>query len=81
MLNNYDVLILCGGLGKRLRSVIGETQKVMASVSGRPFLVLNLRHLKRQGFKRIILCTGYQSDQVQRYFKDKTKRKESVDGS
>lgn len=68
-LNNMDVVILCGGLGKRLRNQIGESQKVMAQVKDRPFLDILLGYLKQQGLRRFILCTGYKSELVEEYYK------------
>ena len=46
-----DAILLCGGAGLRLRSVIGNAPKGMAEVLGRPFLELLLRQLRRQGFE------------------------------
>jgi len=63
-------VILCGGLGTRLREEIGENQKVMADVNGQPFLGLLLNVLKEQGLKRFVLCTGYQASQVENYVKE-----------
>jgi D-glycero-alpha-D-manno-heptose 1-phosphate guanylyltransferase len=68
-LKEIDVLILCGGLGKRLRSSIGESQKAMAKINGRPFLDILLSEFHKQGFRRIILCSGYKSDDIERYYK------------
>ena len=70
-LKDKDVLILCGGLGKRLRSKVQDAQKVMAKVSERPFLDILLDYLAQQGFKRIILCTGYKADTVEQYYHHK----------
>ncbi len=67
-LAQIDTLILCGGLGNRLRSTIGETQKVMAEINGRPFLDLLIQHLKEQGLRRVILGTGYRSQAVEEYY-------------
>ena len=64
-----DVVILCGGLGTRLRSSIGESQKVMADVNGKPFLDFHVEHLKKQGVERIILCTGYKREEVENYYR------------
>ena len=72
-MNNIDVLILCGGLGTRLRSEIGQTQKVMAQVDGRPFLDFNIELLRGQGVERIILGTGFNSSQVEEYYRKKDK--------
>ncbi|MFA5206725.1 MAG: nucleotidyltransferase family protein [Lentisphaeria bacterium] len=59
-----DVMILCGGQGTRLRSVVGDRQKCVAEVAGRPFLAHLLAYLERQGFRRFILCTGFQAESV-----------------
>jgi D-glycero-alpha-D-manno-heptose 1-phosphate guanylyltransferase len=64
MKNHVDVLILCGGQGTRLRSVVGASQKVMASVGDRPFLEIIVDHLVQQGFKHLILSRGYQAHDV-----------------
>jgi NDP-sugar pyrophosphorylase family protein len=68
MPNMPDALLLCGGAGLRLRSVIGDGPKGMAEVAGRPFLELLLRQLHRNGFKRAILAVGYQQDVIHSYF-------------
>ncbi len=65
-----DCLILCGGLGTRLKGVVGETPKVMAQVNGRPFLDLIIDHLKSQGITRIVLCTGYKADLIEDYYRE-----------
>ena len=44
-LSKIDVAILCGGLGKRLRPIVGESPKVIARIKGRPFLDFILDHL------------------------------------
>ncbi len=66
--NFCDLLILAGGLGSRLRSEVGSSQKTMAQVGGRPFLDLLIDHVIGQGFQRIILCTGYDADKVESYY-------------
>ncbi len=68
-LSKTDMVILCGGLGTRLRSTIGPSQKIMAAVGEEPFLNKVLRYLKEQGFRRIILAVGYQAAQVEEYYR------------
>jgi NDP-sugar pyrophosphorylase family protein len=63
-----DAIVLCGGAGIRLRSVIGNAPKGMAEVAGRPFLELLLRQLHRHGFERAILAVGYQKDVIHSHF-------------
>lgn len=60
-----EALILCGGLGTRLRSVLPDTQKVLAPVGETSFLEFLLAHLNERGFNRFILCAGYHADQVE----------------
>ena len=64
------VLILSGGLGTRLRSVINNQPKPMALISGRPFLEYLILQLRKQGLTDIVLCIGYLGEQVKRYFGD-----------
>ena len=54
-----DVVILAGGLGTRLRSVVSEVPKCMAPVAGRPFLWYLLEQLRHYGVRRVILSVGY----------------------
>jgi D-glycero-D-manno-heptose 1,7-bisphosphate phosphatase len=56
--------VLAGGLGTRLRSVLPDQQKVMASVGGQPFLPRILRQLAAGGAQRFVLCTGHRAEQV-----------------
>lgn len=59
------VVILCGGFGTRLRSVVEEKPKVLAPVAGRPFLAYVIDLLRTQGLgEEIWLSTGYMADQV-----------------
>ena len=70
-IKSIDVAILCGGLGKRLRSVIGESPKVLAAVNEQPFLDIILNHLAVQGLKRVILLTGYMAQDVEKHYQNK----------
>lgn len=61
-------IILAGGLGTRLGSVVGDMAKVLASVNGRPFLAYLLDQLIIAGFSNVILCTDYKADMVKEFF-------------
>ena len=54
-----EVIILAGGLGTRLRSVVKDVPKCMAPVAGKPFLWYLLRYLTRFDVNRVILSVGY----------------------
>lgn len=63
-----DVVILCGGKGKRLRSIIKNRPKSMIEFSGKPFLSILMEYANRFGFRRFILCLGYKADIVKEYY-------------
>jgi len=58
-------VILAGGLGMRLRPVIKDQPKILASIHGRPFVFYLLDQLAGIGLKDVILCTGYLGSQIQ----------------
>ena len=65
-----DAMILAGGKGTRLRSVVDDRPKPMAQVAGRPFVEWLLAMLYDQGTRRVVLCTGHLADHVEAYFGD-----------
>jgi NDP-sugar pyrophosphorylase family protein len=52
------VLILAGGLGTRLASVLAGRPKALAPVGGKPFVAHQLTQLQAQGFTEVTLCVG-----------------------
>ena len=65
--NFPNILILCGGLGTRLKEVIGKTPKSLAPIEQKTFLDFQLSWLFRRGFKNITLLTGHRSDEIKNY--------------
>ena len=63
-----EAIILAGGLGTRLQSVVKNVPKPMAEIQGRPFLSYMLDYLESQGISRIILSVGYMNDVIRSYF-------------
>lgn len=59
-----ECIILAGGLGTRLRGVIGATPKCMAEVAGKPFLFYLLEYLVAQGVTRVVLSLGYKHELI-----------------
>lgn len=59
-----ECIVLAGGLGTRLRSVVADKPKCMAPVGAHPFLYYLLQYLHRQGVTHAILSLGYKSEQV-----------------
>lgn len=67
-LSSTDVVILCGGLGTRLRPVVDDRPKPMADVGGRPFLELLVDHIASVGFRRFVLCCCHKAEFILSYF-------------
>ena len=63
-------VVLVGGLGTRLREVVGEIQKPMVEIEGKAFLEYLVRFLIGQGVKRFVFCVGYKAEMVEQYFGD-----------
>ncbi len=63
-LKDIDAVVLAGGLGTRIRRVLGGTPKLLADVGGRPFLEVIVARLKLFGAKRLVLGLGYRADVV-----------------
>lgn len=62
-----DVVILAGGLGTRIRSVLGDTPKLLAPVAGRPVLDRLVEHAAACGADRIVLALGWGAVNVADY--------------
>lgn len=67
---DIPVVILCGGMGTRIRDVADDIPKPMIPVGGRPILWHVMKGYARQGFRRFVLCLGYKSWVIKRYFLD-----------
>lgn len=55
----FEVIILAGGLGTRLQSVVKDVPKCMAPVAGHPFLFHLLKWLSSYDVDRVILSVGH----------------------
>lgn len=63
-----QAVILCGGVGKRLRPYTDALPKPMIPVNGRPFLEYLVEQLRDQGITRLVLLTGYRAEQIEHHF-------------
>jgi len=63
-LGGIDAVVLAGGLGTRIQSVLGAVPKVLAPVGGRPFLDLLVDFLAAQGAGRVVLALGHRAEAV-----------------
>ena len=70
-LSTTTAVVLAGGLGTRLRTVVSDRPKVLAHIGGRPFLAFLLDQLDAGGIQNAVLCCGYLGEQVNQTFGDR----------
>ena len=63
-----NVILLAGGLGKRLRPVVQDVPKPLAPVAGRPFLEHLMDFWIGQGATCFVLSVGYRHEMVETHF-------------
>jgi len=63
-----QVVLLCGGMGTRLREETEFKPKPMVEIGDRPILWHIMRHYSTYGHESFVLCTGYRGDIIKDYF-------------
>ncbi len=64
---DIDAVVLAGGLGTRVRAVLGDTPKVLAKVGNRTYIDSLLYWLRDQGVGRVFLCLGHLAGRVEEH--------------
>lgn len=67
---DIPVVILCGGMGTRLREASEKLPKPLVDIGERPILWHIMKTYSHFGFRRFVLCLGYKGTQIKRYFLD-----------
>lgn len=80
-LANLPVAILAGGLATRLRPATEKIPKALLSVADEPFLVHQLRLLRSEGFRKVVLCVGYLGEMIEATIGDGTRLGLKIDYS
>lgn len=65
-----QAIILAGGFGTRLQSVVKDVPKPMADIAGKPFLAYLLQYLQEYGFTDCCISVGYKQEKIIEYFGD-----------
>lgn len=66
-----EAIILAGGFGTRLQSVVADRPKPMALVCDKPFLHYLFQYLKHYKIQKVILSVGHKAEMIQEYFGEK----------
>jgi dTDP-glucose pyrophosphorylase len=64
------VVIMAGGLGKRLEQLTRDTPKPMLRVGTRPILETIMRSFADQGFRQFHIAVNYKAEQIEAHFGD-----------
>lgn len=68
-----EAIILAGGLGTRLKSVVPQTPKALAPIQDVPFLHILLKQMESKAlFSKVILALGYKSEMIQTFLLDQS---------
>ena len=59
------LMVLAGGFGTRLRSVVSDVPKSLAPVAGRPFIVYLIDHWVKQGVVDFIFLLHYEAEKIE----------------
>ena len=74
-----EAIILAGGFGTRLQSVVSDRPKALAEVSGRPFIEYQLEWLMQQGIRNVTLAVHYMAEQLQVFTEQWDNKKINLD--
>lgn len=72
-MSSLEVIILAGGFGTRLQSVVKDVPKPMADINGTPFLSFIMDYLIGQNVNKVLLSVGYKYEAIMTYFGSKYK--------
>jgi len=65
-----SVAILAGGLATRLHPHTATLPKALVSVAGEPFIVHQLRLLRREGIDHVVLCVAHLGEMIRDFVSD-----------
>lgn len=73
------VILMVGGMGKRLRPLTNDRPKPLLEVGNKPILETIIANFAKYGFKNIILSVNYKSQMIEEYFGDGSKFGVTID--
>ena len=79
MRKQFDLIILCGGLGSRLRSVSKHKPKILVKINRKKnFFDLFIKNILKPEIKKIILSSGYKKNYIRNYINSHYKKNKKI---
>ncbi|MBK8984280.1 MAG: NTP transferase domain-containing protein [Ignavibacteria bacterium] len=64
-----NLALLAGGLATRLKPLTETIPKSLVDINGNPFICHQLKLLKENGIRKVVICAGAMGDQIENYTK------------
>ena len=68
-MKKFEAIILSGGKGTRVKKYTKKNPKCLIEINGKPFLYHQLKYLKKNNIKDVIVSVGYQGGKIKSYLK------------
>ncbi len=65
-----QALLLCAGLGSRMKELTKDKPKALVTLHDKPLLAWNMQKLKASGFKKVVINVHHYADQILDYLKE-----------
>lgn len=72
-ISNINAVILCGGKGIRLQSLVSDRAKPMALIGSKPFLDILIDYLADFAVSNVLLCCGFMAESITKYYRRNSK--------
>ena len=66
----YPLVILAGGMAKRLGDISLDIPKCLTPIAGKPFIDWQVEYAAKQGVKDIYICSGWLTNKVEEHFNE-----------
>jgi glucose-1-phosphate cytidylyltransferase len=77
-MKNFDVIILCGGKGLRLKPLTNKTPKPLTKIKNRPFLFYLVNFFLKNDCKNIVIACGYKTHLFKKFLNKFFKNKKNI---
>ena len=77
-MKKFDVIILCGGKGLRLKPLTNKIPKPLTRIKNKPFLYYLIKFFLKNDFENVIIACGYKSSLFKKFLNNFFKNKNNI---